>query len=114
MPTAGTQLHFKPIVDYTMGSFDFGVFANFETSSATGTTLMGYSGGPFVQMTVGKGTYMKLNAELGSGDLLPPAADFPVYGYPGNFGASTQTPMWSANPGAGFLWQVNCNFVFSF
>jgi hypothetical protein len=113
-PTAGTQLHFKPIVDYTLGIFNFGAFVNFETSSETGSTLMGYSGGPYVKLTAGKGTYMKLTGEFGSGDLLPPAADFPIYTFPGNFTPSNQTPQWTTNPGSGFLWQVNCNFYFSF
>ena len=113
-PTAGTQLHFKPIADYTMGIFDLGAFVNFETSSATGSTLMGYSGGPFVKMTTGKGTYTKVTGEFGSGDLLPPPADYPLYLYPGYYTASNQTPQWSSNPNSGFFWQLNWNFVFAF
>jgi hypothetical protein len=131
----GADLAFRPVVDYTLGMLDVGVFGEMEYVSSsnffteTGNQGAAYGGhfglsaGPFVKMNVAKGTYCQLQAEFGAGYVTPPPEGTPLEDYPGY----NQSPGQGTGPGGtygqegqpwaplqGVFWQVGFNFVVSF
>jgi hypothetical protein len=117
--TQGTNLGFRPVVDYTIGNVDVGVYGELVYSNATGLAgNWGYGGGPFVKVTVAKNVYMRLQPEFGGGDVTPPINGAPLQDYPGDNGsppyqaANGLTQGWA--PLANSYWQVFLNFVVSF
>jgi hypothetical protein len=117
----GTYLGFRPVVDYTIGIADIGAFgevlyvtgSNYFNNGAAYNGNLGYSGGPFVKLTFAKNVFIKLQGELGGGNVTPPPAGAPFVSYPGSLsGPYQETAGWS--PLAGTFWQANLNFVVSF
>ena len=115
----GTNLGFRPVVDYTMGNVDVGAYAELVYGSASFYTgNWGYSFGPFVKVTVAKNVYMRFQPEYGGGNVTPPINGAPLQDYPGDNGspayqaANGLTQGWA--PLAHPYWQVFLNFVVSF
>jgi hypothetical protein len=115
----GTNLGFRPVVDYTMGNVDVGAYAELVYGSASlYTGNWGYSFGPFVKVTVAKNIYLRLQPEYGGGDVTPPINGAPLQDYPGDNGspayqaANGLTQGWA--PLAHPYWQVFLNAVVSF
>ncbi|MFI5367692.1 MAG: hypothetical protein ACHQ1F_01635 [Spirochaetia bacterium] len=115
----GTNLGFRPVVDYTIGNVDVGAYGELVYSNnplAAGN--WGYAFGPFVKVTVAKNVYMRLQPEYGGGDVTPPINGAPLQDYPGDNGsppyqaANGLTQGWA--PLAHSYWQVFLNFVVSF
>ncbi len=113
----GTDLYFRPVVDYNMGWVDVGAFVGVAyASSSKYNSNLGYSGGPFAQFNVAKGTYVKLTGEVGGGGIQAPQPGSPYeFNYPTGSATAAYSDLggWAPLKGQEF-WQVNLNFVFSF
>jgi hypothetical protein len=119
--STGAGLAFRPVVDYSMGMFDIGAFAEityvtsstFANANYSANGQLGYSGGPFVKATFAKNVYLKATGEYGGGGVNPPTPGAPLQSFPGNLsGAYQNGAPWGVLPGS--FWQVNLNFVVSF
>lgn len=118
---AGAFFAFRPVVDYAVGNVDVGAYAEVvATTNDSYNGKLGYAFGPFVQVTVAKNVYMRLQPEYGGGDVTPPITGAPLADYPGDLG---QPAYQNANglgavvpfaPLANSYWQVFLNFVVSF
>ena len=68
----------------------------------------------FVKLTFAKNVYMKLQGEVGGGDVYPPTNGSPFQSWPGNIGATyLNAGNWNSTL-SGTFYQANLNFVVSF